>query len=77
MWYKSNPAKTQDTPEYDKPPPSSKPKNTVIDLRKTVAVLSIPRSHGGVLLKNLKQAETKLRNVCNTKVKLVEQVARH
>ena len=71
---------------FQKPPEDSKitsqttenksHKNTEnkVDLRKTLAILSIPRTHDGSLVRMLRKAENNIRAVCTTKIRVTEQV---
>ena len=46
------------------------------DLRKTIAVMSVPKTPGGCLARDLRRIEASLRAVCTTKVKISEKVGR-
>ena len=77
MWFKKS-------PDEDKPPTvgeniinnRSKKREARVknDLRKTVAVLNIPRTNNGGLVKILRAAETGIRSVCTTKVRIAEKL---
>ena len=74
IWFKPN-------PDIQKKEESSRNERTrtndsscKFDLRKTVAVLHLPRTQEGLLLKEFSKAETQLRLVCTTKVKVKERV---
>ena len=74
-WFQNNP----ETPETSSPEERSENKKPVysqdkIDLRKTLGVLAIPRTHGGALVRELRGAEANIRSVCHTKVRVTEQV---
>ena len=76
MWYKPNP--DNEAPRGDEsittghnPQPRTKQKP---DLRKTIAVMHMPRTPEGMLAHEISKAEQNLRLVCTTKVKVTERV---
>ena len=75
MWFREDPNKKAVPCEGEK---SSNSKNKSVkspdDLRKTIAVLTVPRTHGGELVKLFREAETNIRSVCTTKVRVKERV---
>ena len=78
MWYKPNPDKNnQEEPTNGGESSTSRrsttqDRNNKPDLRKTIAVLHLPRTPDGLLLREVSKAETQLRLVCSTKVKIKE-----
>ena len=75
MWYKTDPNKQgehQTRREYDKR--QKKSVNNKPDLRKTVTVINILRTHDGNMARMISEAERKLRAICSTKVKVIESV---
>ena len=77
MWFKTDPTKKSNSPSMGDSNNEKKTYSKVkpcIDLRKTVAVLAIPRSQNGKLVKMLRTAEQAIRSVCTTKIRVVERV---
>ena len=77
MWFRENPEKSKDLNHDPKQKTQRYTSKKIIsqeDLRKTIAVLTVPRSHDGQLVKKLRETENKLRAVSTTKVKINERV---
>lgn len=73
FWFKPDPTNQKPNPS-DNENPKPKKHRSPIDLRKVISTISVPRTDNGRLAKMLSESETRIRQVCTTKVRVVEKV---